>query len=67
MKAPAGWEVIDAMVHCKPSQPGRGLHEPKVSPDEIVARAMACSPSVLTRVPQRLAAVGYSPMERREF
>jgi len=54
------------MVHGKPSQPGRGLHEPKVSPDEIVARAMAWSPSVLTRVPRRFAAVGYSPMERRE-
>ena len=30
-----------------------------------IARAMAWSPSVLTRVPRRLAAVGYSPMERR--
>jgi hypothetical protein len=66
MKAPAGWEGHRRNGSCKPSQPGRGLHEPKVSPDEIVARAMACSPSVLTRVPRRFAAVGYSPMERRE-
>ena len=55
------------MARCTPSQPGRDAQEPKVSPDEnIVARAMAFSPSVLTRVPSRFAAVGYSPMERRE-
>jgi len=54
------------MVRCRRSQPGHRLQEPKVSPDEIVARAMAWSPSVLTRVPLRFAAVGYSPMERRE-
>jgi hypothetical protein len=65
MKAPAGWEDRRNGSR-KRSQPGHRLHEPKVSPDEVVARAMALSPSVLTRVPLHFAAVGYSPMERRE-
>jgi len=42
MKAPAGWESMDAMVHRLPTQPGHGTQEPKVSPDgNPVARAMA--------------------------
>jgi hypothetical protein len=42
MKAPAGWESVDAMVHGVSSQPGHDTHEPKVSPDRIpVARATA--------------------------
>src|SRR4051812_23347322 len=64
MMAPAGWEGDRRNGSLQASRPGHRLQETKGLAGLIVARAMACSPSVLTRVPRHFAAVGYSPMER---